>query len=161
MAMFILSSEESIYKSYVDDQPKRILDINKKVKLVSIDIAYNDQMATHFTGFNRKSIFSWSIDDLNDNQINRMINLMIVCVNAFITCDGDQQRAYYIIAHGFVRILHNWWESISPVAKHAIECSPKCDEHEEFLYNSQKKLMFNFSTAHLSTIIIHFCGEEG
>jgi hypothetical protein len=29
------------------------------------------------------------------------------------------------------------------------------------LYNSQKKLMFNFSTAHLSTIIIHFCGEEG
>jgi hypothetical protein len=160
MAMFIFSSEESIYKSYVDDLPKRILDINKKVRPVSIDLAYNDQMATHFTGFNGKSIFPWSIDGLNDDQINRMINLMIVCVNAVITCDGDQQRAYYIITHGFVGILHNWWESISPAAKHAIECSPNRDEHEEVLYNSQKKLMFNFSTAQLSTIIIHFCGEE-
>jgi hypothetical protein len=118
-------------------------------------------MATHFTDFNGKSIFPWSIDDLNGDQINRMINLMIVCVNAFISYDGDQQGAYYIITHGFVGILHKLWESISPAVKHAIEWSLKHDQHGEVLYNSQKKLMFNFSTALLSTIIIHLCGEEG
>jgi hypothetical protein len=161
MAMFILSSEESSYKSYADDLPKRILAINKKVRPVPIDLAYNDQMATHFAGFNGKSIFPWSIDGLNGDQINRMLNLMTACVNAVIACGGDQQRAYYIITHGFVGILHDWWESISPAAKHAIEWSPKRDEHGEVVYDSQKKPMFNSATALLSTIIIHFCGEEG
>jgi hypothetical protein len=89
MAMFILSSEESSYKRYVDDMPKRILAINKKARLIPIDLAYNDQMATHFTGFNKKSIFLWSIDSLNDDQINCMINLMTICVKVVIACSGD------------------------------------------------------------------------
>lgn len=65
--------------------PRRIgaLDRKRMARPAPIDLSYEDPI-TFQGGFNDKTIYPWSIDRQNHEQVDRMISMMTATVNSYI-----------------------------------------------------------------------------
>lgn len=94
-----------------------------------IDLAYEDKLP-YDHGFDGRSIYPWSLDGMNKQQIHKVLSLMVAAANAYTAKGYSAHQAFEAITGGrlFERKgsppqINAWWAAIPDPTKEALKNS--------------------------------------